>query len=151
MLKKLNLLIVLLVFLNAILVFSLVGHNFFNGSEQKTEKISLPKREKAYQPQEIVVSVLNGCGVPGVANLISNEVQKKYGAKVIKTENADNFDYQKTQVIYSSASGPDIQNFITLISERVDSDHIYPSTFPLKDETIIIIVGKDYQDFLNFY
>ena len=66
MLKKLNLLIVLLVFLNAILVFSLVSHNFFNGSEQKTEKISLPKREKAYQPQEIVVSVLNGCGVPGV-------------------------------------------------------------------------------------
>ena len=70
---------------------------------------------------------------------------------MIKTENADNFDYQKTQVIYSSASDPDIQNFITLISERVDSDHIYPSTFPLKDETIIIIVGKDYQDFLNFY
>ncbi len=151
MFKKLNLLIVLLIFLNAILVFSLVGHNFFNSSGGKIEKLSLPKQEKLYQSQEIVVSVLNGCGIPGVANLISKEIQKQYGAKVIKTENADNFDYQKTQVIYSSASGPDIENFITLISERVDSDQIYPSIYPLKNETIIIIVGKDYQDFLNFY
>ena len=152
--KAYNMIIFFLIILNAFLISSrFFGHN----AQQKTNTIEKEKTESPFsflensQLEPLKISILNGCGVPGAANLVAEKIKKEYGVEIYETDNADNFNYASTNVVYNASSGSNIENFITLISENIGEENISPSTAPMQNESIIIIVGKDYQDFLNFY
>jgi hypothetical protein len=95
------------------------------------------------------VGVLNGCGVSGVAKDFSNIFQKQYNLTVIRTEDADNFDYDMTKVVIINESNPNIENLLTILGMTINDENVEFNSSYNPQEDIQIIIGKDYLDFLN--
>ena len=103
-----------------------------------------------YSSQTISVAVLNGCGVSGVGNSFGNLLSKNYGLKISRIENADNFDYELTTIVILSENNNEIDNLLTLLGTNTNAGNVQFDTQINPNEDIQIIIGKDYQDFLNF-
>jgi len=103
-----------------------------------------------YSSQTISVAVLNGCGVSGVGNSFGNLLSKNYGLKISRIENADNFDYELTTIVILSENNNEIDNLLTLLGTNTNAGNVQFDTQMNPNEDIQIIIGKDYQDFLNF-
>ncbi len=103
-----------------------------------------------YSSQTISVAVLNGCGVSGVGNSFGNLLSKNYGLKISRIENADNFDYELTTIVILSENNNEINNLLTLLGTNTNAGNVQFDTQMNPNEDIQIIIGKDYQDFLNF-
>ena len=91
--QKLNLVIIWsLVVVNGVLIYSLIHKLIFMQPniqyEASTEIIENP----------ITFEILNGCGVPGIANQFSKIVQR-FGHDVRIVGNAEEFGYEKTVLI----------------------------------------------------
>jgi len=95
------------------------------------------------EKEKIRIKVLNGSGTPGKAATVK-EVLRKKGYQEILTGNADNFDYEKTEVLIKKEKN----NLISLIKEDLKE---YVASFKVnildeKDASdIIIIIGKDFK------
>ena len=120
--------------------------NQFNNTNSSNSKIKLFEN---YSSQTLKIAVLNGCGVSGVGNSFTNILTKKYGLQVVRTENADNFDYQITTIVILSKENPNIENFLTLFGTNINSGNVEFDARMIPNEDIQIIIGKDYQEFLN--
>ena len=103
-----------------------------------------------YSSKTISVAVLNGCGVSGVGNSFGNLLSKNYGLKISRIENADNFDYELTTIVILSENNNEIDNLLTLLGTNTNAGNVQFDTQMNPNEDIQIIIGKDYQDFLNF-
>ena len=103
-----------------------------------------------YSSQTISVAVLNGCCVSGVGNSFGNLLSKNYGLKISRIENADNFDYELTTIVILSENNNEIDNLLTLLGTNTNAGNVQFDTQMNPNEDIQIIIGKDYQDFLNF-
>ena len=92
----------------------------------------------------IEVEVLNGCGISGLAQQFTDYLRDKH-LDVVRTENADNFHYDKTIVILRHDQFEKVAQVAKLldISPR-DSIRVFvdPDGSLLTDVTIII--GSDY-------
>ena len=102
-----------------------------------------------YDNQTLKVGILNGCGVSGVGNDFSNILQTKYGLTIVRTDNADNFDYETTKVIIINESNPNIENLLTILGININDSNVEFNSSYNPQEDIQIIIGKDYLDFLN--
>jgi len=94
---------------------------------------------------DIEVEILNGCGEPGLAAKFS-DLLRNIRVDVVRSENADHFDYDKTILIQrnekifgmkmvASALGFDIENpkqVITIADPNLDVD-------------LTLIIGKDFK------
>ena len=120
-----------------------------NNSNQKIESTQKIKLFENYDNQTLKVGILNGCGVSGVGNDFSNILQAKYGLTVVRTENADNFDYETTKVIIINESNPNIENILTILGININDSNVEFNSSYNPQEDIQIIIGKDYLDFLN--
>jgi len=120
--------------------------NNVNQSIESTQKIKLFEN---YDNQTLKIGVLNGCGVSGVAKDFSNIFQKQYNLTVIRTEDADNFDYDMTKVIIINESNPNIENLLTILGMTINDENVEFNSSYNPQEDIQIIIGKDYLDFLN--
>jgi len=94
---------------------------------------------------DIQVEILNGCGEPGLASKFS-DLLRNIRVDVVRSENADHFDYEKTILIQrnenifgmktvASALGFDIKNaqqVITIADPNLDVD-------------LTLIIGKDFK------
>ena len=98
--------------------------------------------------KNIKVEILNGCGIKGIAGKTSEFLRSKYRIDVVRSDNADRYDYSKTIII---GRNEDL-NKILSVSEAFglsinNSDHIQH----VPDETlgvdVTIIVGKDINSF----
>ena len=98
--------------------------------------------------KDIKVEILNGCGIKGIAARTSEYLRSKYRIDVVRSDNADRYDYSKTIII---GRNEDL-NKILSVSEAFglsinNSDHIQH----VPDETlgvdVTIIVGKDINSF----
>lgn len=92
--------------------------------------------------QIIQLEVLNGCGVPGLANDFTS-VLRNNGFDVVETGNFDNFDMQHTVVIsrnFDSRNAERIAEALGVDSKRV---FIEASEDFYLDATVII--GSDYK------
>ena len=103
-----------------------------------------------YSSKTISVAVLNGCGVSGVGNSFGNLLSKNYGLKISRIENADNFDYELTTIVILTENNNEIDNLLTLLGTNTNAGNVQFDTQMNPNEDIQIIIGKDYQDFLNF-
>ena len=94
--------------------------------------------------QAIEVEVLNGCGISGLAQQFTDYLRDKH-VDVVRTENADNFHYDKTIVILRRDEFEKVAQVAKLldISPR-DSIRVFvdPDGSLLTDVTIVI--GSDY-------
>ena len=120
-----------------------------NNSNQKIESTQKIKLFENYDNQTLKVGILNGCGVSGVGNDFSNILQTKYGLTIVRTDNADNFDYETTKVIIINESNPNIENLLTILGININDSNVEFNSSYNPQEDIQIIIGKDYLDFLN--
>ena len=95
------------------------------------------------------VGILNGCGVSGIGNQFSEMLNSKYGLVIVRTENANNFDYETTKVVIINESNPNIENILTILGMTINDQNVEFNSSYNPQEDIQIIIGKDYSDFLN--
>tara|TARA_B100000427_G_scaffold136303_1_gene113336 strand:- start:2687 stop:3127 length:441 start_codon:yes stop_codon:yes gene_type:complete len=103
-----------------------------------------------YSSQTLKVAVLNGCGVSGIGNSFTNILTQRYGLQVTRTENADNFNYEMTTIVILSKDNPNIDNLLTILGTNINAGNVEFDARVNPGEDIQIIIGKDYQEFLNF-
>ena len=116
-----------------------------NNSELKS-KIKLFEN---YSSQTLRIAVLNGCGVSGVGNSYGNIFTNRYGLQVTRIENADNFNYEMTTIIILNKDNPNVDNILTILGTNINAGNVQFNSTVNPDEDIQIIIGKDYQEFLN--
>lgn len=115
-------------------------------TSESTNKIKLFEN---YSSQTLRVAVLNGCGVSGVGNSYGNILTNRYGLQVTRIENADNFNYEFTTIVILSKDNPNIENLLTILGTNINAGNVEFDATVNPDEDIQIIIGKDYQEFLN--
>ena len=115
-------------------------------TSETTNKIKLFEN---YSSQTLRVAVLNGCGVSGVGNSYGNILTNRYGLQVTKIENADNFNYEFTTIVILSKDNPNIENLLTILGTNINAGNVEFDATINPSEDIQIIIGKDYQEFLN--
>ena len=115
-------------------------------TSELTSKIKLFEN---YSSQTLKVAVLNGCGVSGIGNSYGNILTNRYGLQVTRIENADNFNYEFTTINILSKDNPNIDNLLTILGTNINAGNVEFDATLNPDEDIQIIIGKDYQEFLN--
>ena len=115
-------------------------------TSESTNKIKLFEN---YSSQTLRVAVLNGCGVSGVGNSYGNILTNRYGLQVTRIENADNFNYKFTTIVILSKDNPNIDNLLTILGTNINAGNVEFDATINPNEDIQIIIGKDYQEFLN--
>ena len=116
-----------------------------NNSEL-TSKIKLFEN---YSSQTLRIAVLNGCGVSGIGNSYGNIFTSKYGLQVTRIENADNFNYEMTTIVILNKDNPNVDNILTILGTNINAGNVQFNSTVNPNEDIQIIIGKDYQEFLN--
>ena len=94
----------------------------------------------ALMPEDITVNILNGSGAPGVAGRFGDELERA-GYEVVDVDNADSFDYSRSQVI-SRLEGDEALEVLAAIPQ---AELLFEA--PREDKTMItVILGADYVD-----
>ena len=125
---------------------SLKDLNPRNSPKSNENKIKL---FEDYSSQTLKIAVLNGCGISGLGNSYGNILTNRYGLQVTRIENADNFNYEMTTIVILSRDNPNIENLLTIMGTNINAGNVEFDATINPDEDIQIIIGKDYQDFLN--
>jgi len=120
-----------------------------NTPSSKIESTPKIKLFENYDNQTLKVAILNGCGISGLGNQFSDLLNSKYGLVIVRTENADNFDYEMTKVVIINDSNPNIENLLTILGMTINNENVEFNSSYNPQEDIQIIIGKDYSDFLN--
>lgn len=120
-----------------------------NTPTSKIESMPKIKLFENYDNQILKVAILNGCGISGLGNQFSDLLNSKYGLVIVRTENADNFDYEMTKVVIINDSNPNIENLLTILGMTINNENVEFNSSYNPQEDIQIIIGKDYSDFLN--
>lgn len=115
-------------------------------TSESTNKIKLFEN---YSSQTLRVAVLNGCGVSGIGNSYGNILTNRYGLQVARIENADNFNYEFTTIVILNRDNPNIENLLTILGTNINAGNVEFNATINPNEDIQIIIGKDYQEFLN--
>ena len=115
-------------------------------TSELTNKIKLFEN---YSSQTLKVAVLNGCGVSGIGNSYGNILTNRYGLQVTRIENADNFNYEFTTINILSKDNTNIDHLLTILGTNINAGNVEFDATLNPDEDIQIIIGKDYQEFLN--
>ena len=114
-----------------------------------SESMNKIKLFENYSSQTLKVAVLNGCGVSGVGNSYGNILTNRYGLQVTRIENADNFNYEFTTIVILNKDNPNIENLLTILGTNINAGNVEFDATVNPSEDIQIIIGKDYQEFLN--
>ena len=147
---KISFILLIPIFIYMFYIFNntddLVSNYAMNGNLSSLMKHSKSEKKTG---QKIQISILNGCGQKGAADLYTNFFRSK-GFDVIDFGNADNFNYLKTTLIVHN----DIQ--IEHIKELINLISIKPEQMEYKtnDENIFytatLVIGKDYNQLKSF-
>ena len=94
--------------------------------------------------KDIKVEILNGCGIKGIAAKTSEYLRSKYRIYVVKSDNADKFDYSKTVII---GRNEDLDKILSIsnafdisINNKNHIQHIPDETLGVD---VTVILGKD--------
>lgn len=133
--------IVLLIGLNAYLVYSVTSSaTFYQSAEQLSEKPVDPSVFK------IQVEVLNGCGERGIGRLVMRYLRTK-GFDVVNIDNADHFEYRETFVLDRSGTKEP-----SAAAHAVGSALGTPNVLLQQDKNrlvdVSVVIGNDYPNLL---
>lgn len=94
---------------------------------------------------DIKVEVLNGCGEKGIASKISDFLRTEH-IDVIRSENADNFDYERTMLIQRSDNLFNLKTVAKALNFDInDEDRVIIQPISTSDVDLTLILGKDYR------
>ena len=104
-------------------------------------------KEQQQESMSIVVRILNGNGVSGVAYKL-REYLLNQGFDVSETTNADHFNYEKT-IVYLHTSNYSMSN---KVSEKlgIDNNPVLDDRAPDYPCDVTIVMGKDYKQLPPF-
>ena len=143
-------------------IFSFSGRQTQSGIPIEVKFPSLPDTPKLaidiYEENpifEVEVEILNGCGEPGLAAKFSDLLRKKQ-VDVVRSENADHFEYAKTILIQRNENVKGMKFVAAALGFDIENkEQIITSVDPNIDVDLTLIIGKDYhtippiQSYLN--
>lgn len=116
----------------------------FTSSQQKVQLSQVNTISNEKQPvvaaKTVVVEVLNGCGVPGIAQQFTNYLRQE-GFDVINTGNADRSDYTST-ILVERAGGNKVASVNAVM--LLEQDHLLTRIDSSVQVDVSLIIGKDY-------
>ena len=93
---------------------------------------------------DIQIEILNGCGTPGIAAKFSQFLREKR-VDVVRSENADHFEYEKTILIQRTENVDGMQRVAEALKFDIKNpDQVITSVDPNLDVDLTLIIGKDY-------
>ena len=102
---------------------------------------------------DIQVEILNGCGTPGIAAKFSELLRDKR-VDVVRSENADHFEYEKTILIQRNENINGMKHVAQVLGFNIDnSEKVITSIDPNLDVDLTLIIGKDFASIpsIKFY
>jgi len=93
---------------------------------------------------DVEVEILNGCGEPGLAAQFAEYLRSKR-VDVVRSDNADHFDYPKTILIQRNENVEGLKVVAKALGFNIkDKDRILTKIDPSMDADLTLIIGKDY-------
>ena len=102
---------------------------------------------------DIQVEILNGCGTPGIAAKFSELLRDKR-VDVVRSENADHFEYEKTILIQRNENINGMKHVAQVLGFNIEnSEKVITSIDPNLDVDLTLIIGKDFPSIpsIKFY
>ena len=97
--------------------------------------------------QDIRIEILNGCGIDGVAAKTTDFFRSKQ-IDVIKSDNADRYDYSKTLIIGRNENIESLKTVASCLKITAnDTNHIKINPDESLGVDVTIILGKDIESF----
>lgn len=98
------------------------------------------------EKMHLSVEVLNGCGIPLVAQEIARNLKSK-GVKVPWIGNAAHFDYENTMIVDWKGLTKEVMHLAN--SLKVDPKNIVTYYKPKKKLDVTLVIGKDWNEIKN--
>ena len=133
--------IVLLIGLNAYLVYSVATSSAFSSSADRPT-------EAAVDPSvfQIQVEVLNGCGERGIGQLVMRFLRER-GFDVVNIDNADHFEYGETIVLdRRGKNGP--SEAARAVGGALGTHNVLLQRHDERMVDVSVVIGKDYGELL---
>jgi hypothetical protein len=144
-----------------IIIFALIIAGFVYSFAKKTlsNGVKIPKpdlsNEQVYQTavelyeanpiSDITIEVLNGCGERGIAGITADFLRSE-SIDVIRSENADNFDYVKTLLIQNSDELENLKTVAEILDFKInDTERVIFADEIGSDVDLTLIIGSDYR------
>ena len=93
--------------------------------------------------EEVTVEVLNGCGTAGVAGSVA-ELLRNEGYDVVRVDNADNFDYERSHVVYRDTCIDAAKEIAQIVKNADLLKVMEEGGYYGSDVSITVIIGKNY-------
>ncbi|MBU0529657.1 LytR C-terminal domain-containing protein [bacterium] len=147
-----NILIVVLAIVIVGFIYSFAQKNFSNGVTLQNHQLTANQKTQLaidlYEENpilDITVEVLNGCGEKGIATKIADFLRTEH-IDVVRSENADNFDYEKTMLIQRSYDFSNLKTVASALDFDVNNeDQVITQPSSTADVDLTLIIGKDYR------
>ena len=109
-----------------------------------TPELSATALYEANPLLDIQIEILNGCGTPGIAAKFSQFLRDKR-VDVVRSENADHFEYEKTILIQRNENITGLQHVAEALQFDIKNpNQVITSVDPNLDVDLTLIIGKDY-------
>lgn len=157
--NKKNIIIYILIIL--IIAFFIFGVNFFTQSFIKFPNIHIlnnfikedrpikltptgveQKKTIKINKKKYPIEILNGSGREGVAIDLKKELEKA-GFKIENTGNADNYDYEKTTVLFKNSVETEFKTLLNTEIKKIYSKYVLKGLDSENKYSVTIIVGKN--------
>ena len=133
--------IVLLIGLNAYLVYSVATSSAFSSSAGRSAEAVLDP--SAF---EIQVEVLNGCGEPGIGQLVMRFLREQ-GFDVVHIDNADHFGYRET-IVLDRRGGNGPSEAARAVGGALGTPNVLLQQNDERMVDVSVVIGRDYNELL---
>ena len=94
---------------------------------------------------DIQIEILNGCGEPGIAAKFSDFL-RNIRVDVVRSENADHFDYDKTILIQRNENIFGMKHVASALGFDINNpNQVITAADPNLDVDITLVIGKDFR------
>lgn len=94
---------------------------------------------------DIQIEILNGCGEPGIAAKFS-DLLRNIRVDVVRSENADHFDYDKTILIQRNENIFGMKHVASALGFNINNtNQVITAADPNLDVDITLVIGKDFR------
>lgn len=94
---------------------------------------------------DIQIEILNGCGEPGIAAKFS-DLLRNIRVDVVRSENADHFDYDKTILIQRNENIFGMKHVASALGFDINNtNQVITAADPNLDVDITLVIGKDFR------
>ncbi len=89
--------------------------------------------------------IYNGCGIKGSATDFQDYI-KKYEFKVKGIANAENYNFEKTKIIYKNGKQQNAEQLALILNSYEIEQYSSKWSYYYSTADVIVILGKDYKE-----